>query len=76
MASPVAITSSKHFDSVTSSNTYVVVDFHATWCGPCKQIAPVFEALAKEHTKQGRLAFVKVDVDAQSSIAAKYSVRA
>ena len=76
MSSPVVITSSRQFDTLTSSNTYVIVDFHATWCGPCKQIAPVVDSLAKEYSQNGRLTFAKVDVDGQADIARKYGVSA
>ena len=76
MASPTVVTSSRHFDTLTSSNTYVVVDFHAVWCGPCKQIAPVFEALANQHTRPGRIAFAKVDVDGQPAVAKRYGLSA
>lgn len=52
----------------------VVVDFFATWCGPCKMIAPYLEEM---QTKLGdSVHFYKVDVDEQSSIAAQYAVTA
>ncbi|KAF9976425.1 hypothetical protein BGZ73_008627 [Actinomortierella ambigua] len=49
----------------------VVVDFHATWCGPCKHLAPILETLERKHTTT---VFLKVDVDAARDVASQYSV--
>jgi len=49
---------------------------YADWCGPCKMIAPHFERLSKENSEPKRVAFVKVDVDNQQSIAQTHGVRA
>jgi len=62
--------------SLLSSSTYLIVDFYADWCGPCKAISPVFNQLATAEAKPGRLTFCKVDVDAQQDVARKYSVTA
>ena len=51
----------------------VLVDFFATWCGPCKMLTPVIEQVANEHPE---LKVAKVDVDELPSIAAKYQVQA
>lgn len=51
----------------------IVVDFTASWCGPCKLMAPVFAELSKKFTQ---LVFVKVDVDEVQEVAARYGVRA
>lgn len=72
----VAITSSQHFRSILSSSTYVVVDFYADWCGPCKMISPIFEQLAAQEAKPGRITFVKVNVDHQRDVAATYGISA
>ena len=51
----------------------VVVDFWAEWCGPCKAVAPAFEAVAGEMKEKAR--FAKVNLDPSQAIAAKYGVR-
>ncbi|KAK8223145.1 thioredoxin-like protein [Phyllosticta capitalensis] len=76
MSKLTPITSPAQFNTILSSHTYTVVDFYADWCGPCKAIAPIYDALATAHAAAGRLAFVKVDVDAQQGIARKYGVNA
>ncbi|TFY82278.1 hypothetical protein EWM64_g1740 [Hericium alpestre] len=50
-----------------------VIDFHATWCGPCHMIAPFYESLAKKHANVN---FLKCDVDAAKDVAGHYSVSA
>ncbi|KAF2765239.1 thioredoxin 1 [Teratosphaeria nubilosa] len=59
-----------------NTNTYVAVDFYADWCGPCKQIAPIYANLSKQHAVDGILAFAKVNVDSARDIAAAYRVSA
>ncbi len=50
-----------------------IIDFYASWCGPCKTIAPIMEDLAKEY--EGQIYVYKVDVDAQPEIAAAYGIQ-
>ncbi|KAK3675924.1 hypothetical protein LTR78_004116 [Recurvomyces mirabilis] len=76
MSKVTPITSPAHFHTLTSSSTYTIVDFHATWCGPCKVIAPIFEQLATAETKPGKIVFCKVDVDEQREVAGRYGVSA
>ena len=68
---PVALDSA-NFDDVVRGERPVVVDFWATWCGPCRAFAPVF---AGEAAKQGGIVFGKVDTDANPDLAARYAIR-
>lgn len=72
----VSVTSASHFRNLLSSSTYVVVDFYADWCGPCKTISPIFEQLAAQEAKPNRLTFAKVNVDNQRDVASTYGVSA
>jgi thioredoxin 1 len=64
----------KNFDSeVLGVDGPVLVDFTATWCGPCRMLAPIVEKLADEFA--GKLKVGKVDIDANPTLAAKYGIR-
>lgn len=76
MSKITQITSPAHLKTISTSHTYTVADFYADWCGPCKTIAPIFEQLATAHAAKGKVAFVKVDVDAQQDVARQYGVSA
>lgn len=63
------------FDTtITGSTVPVLVDFWATWCGPCKAIAPVLEQLAEEMA--GKVKVCKVDVDHNQALAGRFRVQA
>ena len=61
------------FDELVAPGKPVVVDFWATWCGPCKKIAPEIEALAKEY--EGQAIIGKCDVDSNDGLTGKFGVR-
>lgn len=60
------------FDQLAASGQTVLVDFWATWCGPCKMLAPVMEELAQQY--EGKIAVAKVDVDQEPELAMRYGV--
>ncbi|KAI1361997.1 thioredoxin-like protein [Xylaria arbuscula] len=73
------ITSAAQLKKLLSSTRYVVVDFYADWCPPCRAIAPIFSQLAEAHGgegAQGKLAFAKVNVDHVKDVAGEFGVSA
>jgi thioredoxin 1 len=72
VAKPIEL-SSKNFESeVLKSDVPVMVDFWATWCGPCRMIAPIVEELATEY--EGKAKVAKLDVDSNQDIAMNYRI--
>ncbi|RDB19202.1 Thioredoxin [Hypsizygus marmoreus] len=70
-----AITSFEEFQKIINSGKPVVIDFWATWCGPCRVISPIFEKFSALEQYAG-VEFYKVDVDEQPEIAQEVAVRA
>jgi thioredoxin 1 len=73
MSERIAALSDSTFDEhVKASETPVLVDFWAEWCGPCKQIAPILEEIADE--QQGKLQVAKVNIDENLDLTRRYEV--
>ncbi|XP_028806432.1 thioredoxin H2 isoform X2 [Neltuma alba] len=62
-----------HFNEVKDSNQLIVIDFSASWCGPCKFIEPAIHAMADKFTD---VEFVKIDVDELSDVTREFQVQA
>lgn len=73
---PTDITSTLHFRTLLRGHKYLVADFYATWCPPCKAIAPLYDQLSKSNSLPGKLEFVKINVDEQPELAAQYGITA
>ncbi|TVQ22407.1 MAG: thioredoxin [Leptolyngbya sp. DLM2.Bin15] len=61
------------FDALLSSESLLVVDCTATWCGPCKLIAPLIDQLADDYSDRAKV--LKLDLDANKEVAKRYGIR-
>ena len=73
MAQQVLHPDTQTFDSLVSGEGVALVDFFATWCAPCRMLAPVIEQIAEQY--DGRVKVAKVDIDAHPELASRYGVQ-
>ena len=74
MSNAEAVTDANFEEKVEKGSGLTVVDFWATWCGPCRMIAPILDQLAVEYADKG-VTVAKVDVDANIKTATRFNVR-
>ena len=73
MSNIIAVTDANFEDEVEKHDGLAIVDFWATWCGPCRMIAPILDQLAVDYA--GQVKMTKLDVDANIKTATRFNVR-
>ena len=66
------LNNSQFYNKIRTSDKLVVMDFFATWCGPCKMLTPIFESLSKEMSD--KVDFAKIDIDRNLEVAQEYEI--
>jgi thioredoxin 1 len=69
----IAYVEASNFDALIANDTLTIVDFTASWCGPCRKISPYMDQLAQDFS--GKATVVKLDIDQAKAIAKQYEVR-
>ena len=72
-AQPINMTGVQLTRAIEKTDELLVVDFWATWCGPCKQFAPTFKQVASQLEPKAR--FIKIETEKEQAISAKYNIR-
>ena len=72
-AQPINMTGVQLTRAIEKTDELLVVDFWATWCGPCQQFAPTFKQVASQIEPNAR--FIKIETEAEQAISAKYNIR-
>ncbi len=70
---PISMTGTQLTRAIEKTDELLVVDFWATWCGPCKQFAPTFKQTASQLEPKAR--FIKIETEAEQAISTKYNIR-
>lgn len=70
---PISMNGTQLTRAIEKTDELLVVDFWATWCGPCQQFAPTFKQAANQLEPKAR--FIKIETEAEQAISAKYSIR-
>jgi thioredoxin 1 len=73
MSNAVVVTDETFENEVEKASELTIVDFWATWCGPCRMIAPILDQISVEHA--GKVKVVKLDVDSNIKTASRFNVR-